>query len=98
MKVEFWEAKSWESQRLFVGSPIVFFFCINIEDLEEQGAFSQLDKKRDIVRRTNFFCNKESLFSCWRKSGGTLKCYAVDRGKMNYFVFPALRPLTVRLF
>ena len=45
-------------------------FCINIEDLEEQRDFSQLDKKRDIVRRTTFFCNKELLFSCRRNFGG----------------------------
>ena len=96
--MKFWEAKSWEAHGLFVGSPTVSSFCINIGNLEEQGAFSQLDMKSDIVRRTTFFCNKELLFACWRKIGGTFKCYAVDCGKMNYFVFPAFCPLTVRSF
>ena len=36
-------------------------FCINIEDLEEQGDFSQLDKKRYIVR-TTFFAIKNYCF------------------------------------
>ena len=62
-------------------------FGINIGDLEEERDFSQLDMKSDIVKRTTFFCNKELLFACWRKIGGTFKCYAVDGGKMNYFVF-----------
>ena len=53
-------------------------FCINVEDLEGKRAFSQLDMKSYIVRRTISLCNKEVLFSCWRKIGGTLKCYAVD--------------------
>ena len=73
-------------------------FCINIDNLEEQKAFSQLDKKREIVRRTTFFCNKELLFACRRKIGGTFKCYALDCGKMNYFVFPVFCQLTVRSF
>ena len=73
-----------------MGSPAVSSFCINIENLEEERAFSQLDMKSDIVRRTTFFCNKELLFACWRKIGGTFKCYAVDCGKMNYFFFQLL--------
>ena len=70
----------WEAQQSYS-------FCINIEDVEELRDFSQLDKKRDIVRRTTFFCNKELLFSWWRKFGGTFKCYAMDWWKMNYFIF-----------
>ena len=53
-------------------------FCINEESLEGKGAFSQLDMKSNIVRRTISLCNKEVLFSCWRKIGGIFKCYAVD--------------------
>ena len=46
-------------------------FYINIGDLEEEGAFSQLDMKSDIVRRTIFFAIKnyclpigEGLLGC----------------------------------
>ena len=61
------------------GQPKSFACCISIGELEGiKGAFSQLDMKSDIVRRTTFFCNKELLFACWRKIGGTFKCYAVD--------------------
>ena len=56
--MKFWEAKSWEAHGLFVGSPTISSFCINIGDLEENGAFSQLDMKSDIVRRTTFFAIK----------------------------------------
>ena len=90
-KSETLEMKGWEAQH---SHP----FCINVEGLEGIGAFSQLDMKSDIVRRTTFLCNKELLFACWRKIGGTFKCYAVDCRKMNYFVFPAFCPLTVRSF
>ena len=45
-----WEAQQYSS------------FRINIEELEEQGVFSQLDKKRDIVRRTTFFAIKNYCF------------------------------------
>ena len=72
-----------------MGNPIVLPFCINIEDLERKRAFSQLDMKSNIVRRTISLCNKEILFACWRKIVGTFKCCAMDGGKMNYFVFLA---------
>ena len=58
MKVEFWEAKSWEAQRLFVGCPTVSSFCINIGDLEQQGDFFPVRQKGSIVRRTFFFAIK----------------------------------------
>ena len=91
--------KRWEAQRLLWVAQQSRPFCINVEGLEGiKGFFPELDIKSDIVRRTTFFCNKESLFACWRKSGGTFKCYAVDGGKMNYFVFLALCPSTVRSF
>ena len=86
--MKFWGGEELGSPKVIFGQPNILIFCINVKYLEEERAFSQLDMKSDIVRRTNFFCNKESLFACWRKSGGTLKCYAVDCGKMNYFVFP----------
>ena len=41
----------WEAQQSHA-------FGINIGDLEENGAFSQLDMKSDIVRRTTFFAIK----------------------------------------
>ena len=44
MKVNFGKRRVGEAQKLFVGSPTVLFFCINIEDLEEEGTFSQLDE------------------------------------------------------
>ena len=44
MKENFGRRRVGESQELFVGSPTVLFFCINIEDLEEKRTFSQLDK------------------------------------------------------
>ena len=77
------------SPKVTLGNLTVSPFCINVESLEGKGAFSQLDMKSDIVRRTISLCNKEILFSCWRKIGGTFKCYAVDGRKMNYFVFPS---------
>ena len=88
-KSETLEVKSWEAQRSLWAAQQSRPFCINIEGLEGIRDFSQLDMKSDIVRRTIFFCNKELLFACWRKIGGIFKCYAVDGGKMNYFVFPA---------
>ena len=39
MKVNFGRRRVGESQESFVGSPIVLFFCINIEDLDERRDF-----------------------------------------------------------
>ena len=72
------EVRSWEAQRLLWVAQQSHPFCIKVEGLEGRGAFSQLDMKSDIVRRTISLCNKEVLFACWRKIGGTFKCYAVD--------------------
>ena len=47
-----WETKwFWEAQESFVGSPTIWFFCINIEDL---------DKQRDFfpVRLWKTYCKK----------------------------------------
>ena len=90
--------KIWEAQGLFVGSPIVSSFCINIENLEEEWDFFPGRHVKRYCKKNYFFCNKELLFAYWRKIGGTFKCYAVDGGKMNYFVFPAFCPLTMRSF
>ena len=81
-----------------LGSPKVTFghpnslasFCINVEGVERERDFFPVRMKRDVVRRTISLCNKELWFSCWRKMGEISKCYAVDGGKMNYFVFHAL--------
>ena len=76
------------SPKVTLGSPTVSPFLYKCRRLRRnRGFFPELDMKSDIVRRTTFFCNKESLFACWKKSGGTLKCYAVDCRKMKYFVF-----------
>ena len=73
-------------------------FGINIEDLEEERAFSQLDKKRDIVRRTTFFCNKELLFCMSEKFWWDVQmlCYGLVEDEL--FRFPAFFPLIVRSF
>ena len=54
-KSETLEVKSREAQRLFWAAQQCRPFCINVEGLEGIGAFSQLDMKSDIVRRTTFF-------------------------------------------
>ena len=88
------------SPKVTLGNPTISPFLYKCRRLRRNRGFffPELDMKSDIVRRTTFFCNKELLFACWRKIGGTFKCYAVDCGKMNYFVFPAFGPLTVRSF
>ena len=59
MKMKFWDVKSWGSLKVIRGQPnSLLLFCISIEDLEEERDFSELDKKRDIVRRTTFFAIK----------------------------------------
>ena len=84
--------------KVTLGSPKVSPFLYKCRKLRINKEFFPVRLESDIVRRTISLCNKEILFACWRKIGGTFKCYAVDSGKMNYFVFPALCPLTVRSF
>ena len=81
--------KSWETQRLLWAAQQSYPFCINIEELEGRGTFFPVRLENNIVRRTISLCNKELWFACWRKMGEISKCYTMDGGKMNYFVFSA---------
>ena len=78
------------SPKVTLGSPTVSPFCISREDLEGKKDFFPVRLENNIVRRTISLCNKELWFACWRKMGEISKCYAVDGGKMNYFVFQLL--------
>ena len=76
--------------KVTLGSPTVSPFLYKCNRLRGKKGFFPVRLKSDIVRRTISLCNKELWFACWRKMGGISKCYAVDGGKMNYFVFSAL--------
>ena len=95
--VKRWEMKSWEAQRLlWAAQPSHLLY--KCRKLRIKRDFFPVRLKSNIVRRTISLYNKELWFACWRKMGEISKCYAVDGGKMNYFVFPAFFPLTVRSF